>query len=218
MMRVGMALELSQRNPMSSIDHLNAIYWCLSSLLFYARPGAIVELGCNVGLTSTWIQRIALDAAPDRELHLYDSFQGMPKPGEHDPYLNEGELAVNVREVEANFASWGLPLPTIHAGWFEDTLATSLPDTICFAYLDSDFYEPIRTSLRYVYPRLTPGGAILIDDYSDHDVNPRAWNGFTGVKLACDEFFADLSVKPEVLLGNDDLAMALVRKPLDGDA
>jgi O-methyltransferase len=214
--RVEMAVELSERNPvMSSIDHLNAVYWCLSSVLFYKIPGAVVEVGCNAGYTSAWIQQIIQDAAPEREFHLFDSFQGMPEPGTHDDWVKGGELAVTVDDVKANLAGWKLPMPTIHPGWFEDTLPVSCPPQICFAYLDGDFYDSIKTSLEHVYPRLAPGGAILIDDYGDRSVNPRAWDGFKGVKLACDDYFADRPVRREVLLGVDDLGMALIRKPLD---
>src|SRR5262245_54488561 len=161
-MRVRMALRLAAQNAnMSDLERLNAIYWALSGALRYRVPGAVVELGCNAGYTSVWLARIIEDLAPGRPLHLYDSFAGLPPRSRHDAYLQEGDCRASAAEVLANFHTWNLTPPQIHAGWFEDTLAADCPDQICFGYLDGDFYESIKTSLAYVYPRLAPGGVIV---------------------------------------------------------
>jgi O-methyltransferase len=209
-----MAETLLKHNAWSSIDHLNAIYWSLSSVLFYGRQGAVLEVGCNVGRTSVWIQQIIQDFAPGRELHLFDSFQGLPARGSQDTLLDEGQLAASEEEVAANFREWGLPAAHIHAGWFKDTLPVSCPAQVCFAYLDGDYYESILTSLEYVYPRLAPGGMILVDDYCDNRLNPRAWDGFPGVKAACDVYFTDADGDIEVLAGAGPMSVALIRKAI----
>jgi O-methyltransferase len=210
-----MATTLLERNTWSSIDHLNALYWSLSSVLFYQRPGAVLEVGCHAGHSSVWLQRIIQDHAPDRELHLFDSFEGLPAPSDTDTILGKGELAISQAYVEKNFVEWDLPAPAIHAGWFEDTLPAHCPDEVCFAYLDGDYHDSILTSLTHIYPRLVPGGMLLIDDYCDRDRNPRAWDGFPGVKAACDTYFAELPVEVVPLLGAKDMAVGVVRKPLD---
>ncbi|MBB5801940.1 O-methyltransferase [Saccharothrix ecbatanensis] len=211
-----MADELLARNSWSSMDHLNAIYWSLSSVLLYNRPGAVLEVGCNAGHTSVWLQRVIQDFAPERELHLFDSFAGLPTPGQHDVLLGDGDLVVTEEQVKENFADWDLPTPAIHAGWFVDTLPSYCPRQVAFAYLDGDYYESILTSLEYVYPRLVPGGVILIDDYCDAEQNPRAWDGFPGVKMACDDYFRGRPNPVEVLAGSARLAVGAIRKPLDG--
>ncbi|WP_271189194.1 TylF/MycF/NovP-related O-methyltransferase [Dactylosporangium matsuzakiense] len=214
LVRVKMAMHLAATNGMSSVDHLSAIYAYLSSVLLFEVPGAIVEVGCNRGQTSVWLQQIIQDVAPHRELHVFDSFQGMPPAGSQDPFLKEGELKVSVADVEETFTQWDLPLPQIHEGWFEDTLPAACPDKICFAYLDGDFYESIKTSLEVVVPRLSPGGVMLIDDYPALNENPLSWAGLPGVRLACDEYFQESSDRPEVLVGLGGMAVALFRKPL----
>lgn len=216
-MHVRMAIRLASLNSnMSDFERLSAIYWALSGALLYRVPGSVVELGCNAGLTSVWLARIIEDCAPGRPLHLFDSFEGLPVRGQHDAYLKEGDCRASVDEVEGNFGTWNLPIPEIHAGWFDQTLPVACPEQICFAYLDGDFYDSIKTSLEYVYPRLSPGGVILIDDYCDLDANPRAWDGLPGVKRACDDYFGTGSPLLEVLGGVGDLSVAVVRKPLDG--
>ncbi|GAA0572007.1 hypothetical protein GCM10010172_65670 [Paractinoplanes ferrugineus] len=214
-MRVRMAIQLAAENEkMSDFERLTTIYWALSGALHYRVPGAVVELGCNAGLTSVWLAQIIQDLDPARELHLFDSFEGLPAPGELDTYLDKGDCSAARSEVEANFATWKLPQPRIHPGWFDRTLPESCPPQIAFAYLDGDFYDSIMTSLENVYPRLAPGGVILVDDYCDLDANPRAWNGLPGVKKACDTYFGVGSPLLEVVGGTGDLSFAAIRKPL----
>ncbi|GAA3885582.1 hypothetical protein GCM10022243_58010 [Saccharothrix violaceirubra] len=215
-MRVRMAIRLATQNEaMSDLERINAIYWALSTTLIHRVPGAVVELGCNAGYTSVWLARIVQDFAPERELHLFDSFQGLPDLGTHDAYLRKGDCQASLDDVKANFATWDLPLPIVHPGWFEQTLPDGCPPQVCFAYLDGDFHQSIKTSLEHVYPRLAPGGVILVDDYCDLDANPRAWDGLPGVKRACDDYFGPGAPQLEVLGGVGDLSMALIRKPID---
>lgn len=215
-MRVRMAIRLATQNSaMSDIERLNAIYWALSTNLIHRVPGTVVELGCNAGLTSIWLAQIIQDHDPGRELHLFDSFEGLPDAGAHDAYLKKGDCRASLGDVKLNFENWNLPLPQIHQGWFEDTLPGGCPPLIAFAYLDGDFYDSITTSLEHVYPRLAPGGVILIDDYCDLDVNPRAWDGLPGVKKACDDYFGPGCAQLSVLGGVGDLSMAMIRKPVE---
>ncbi|SDN00430.1 O-methyltransferase [Lentzea albidocapillata subsp. violacea] len=214
-MRVRMAIRLATQNAaMTDFERLNAIYWALSTNLIHKVPGAIVELGCNAGLTSVWLARIIQDLAPERELHLFDSFEGLPQPGVLDSYLKEGDCLASIDQLKMNFDAWELPQPEVHQGWFEQTLPDGCPPEICFAYLDGDFYDSITTSLTHVYPKLAPGGVILVDDYCDLDANPRAWDGLPGVKKACDDYFGENAPQLEVLGGVGDLSLALIRKPL----
>ncbi|MFE9287979.1 TylF/MycF/NovP-related O-methyltransferase [Streptomyces olivaceus] len=213
-----MAIRLATQNSaMSDFERLNAIYWALSTNLIHKVPGDVVELGCNAGLTSVWISQIMQDLAPERELHLFDSFEGLPAGGPLDSYLKRGDCRASVDDVKANFDTWNLPQPHVHPGWFEQTLPDGLPTQISFAYLDGDFYESITTSLTHVYPRLAPGGVIIVDDYCDLDANPRAWDGLPGVKKACDDYFGVNAKVLEVLGGVGDLSLAMIRKPLDDE-
>src|ERR1019366_5471472 len=128
--------------------------------------------------SSVLIQRVIDQHDPSRLLHVYDSFEGLPKPnaGDGDIPFYEGEMKTSRQALEANFRRYGLPLPEIHQGWFQDPLPDGLPGRISFAYLDGDLYESIGVSLEHVYPRLSPGAICLIDDYADPSVYPEGWN------------------------------------------
>lgn len=205
--------ELAEINSnMTDMDRLVNLYWSLTSVLRADVPGAIVELGCNVGLTSVLFSMVIEAEAPGRELHLFDSFQGLPAPSSHDAYLKEGDCPATAEQVRGLFRDRALPQPHVHEGWFEDTLPNSMPDQVAFAYLDGDFYESILTSLTYVWPRLAAGGSVVIDDYCDAELNPRAWAGLPGVRKACEEYFAPLGVTGRVLVGAGDLAFIEYRK------
>ena len=194
-----------------SIDRLVNLYWALSSVLIFEVPGAVVEVGCNTGKTSVFFQMLIDHYDPERELHLFDSFQGLPSPGRHDAYLKEGDYAATVEDVREEFRRRNLRQPHVHAGWFSETLARC-PDPISFAYLDSDFYHSILTSLEEVYPRLSHNGIVIVDDYCDRKWNPRAWDGLPGVKKACDDFISDKVESFSVLCGTGDLPFGLLRK------
>lgn len=180
---------------MTNVEQRMNMCHFVSQVLAYNVPGELVELGCNEGKTAVLIAEMMRQYDNSRKLHLYDSFEGLPRAGENDgATFKEGWMATTEQRVYQNFERYGLPVPEVHKGWFDKTLPVSLPKEICFAHLDGDFYESILVSLQYVYPRLSKGAICVVDDYSDPSINPRAWNQLPGVKKACDEFLAD---KPE---------------------
>lgn len=136
-----------------------------------ALDGAVVEFGCYIGTTSLFIRRL-LDAHQDhRAFHVYDSFAGLPAKSAADAsgageQFQAGELAISKQQFVQQFKKAGLRPPIIHKGWFGELTAADLPEKIAFAFLDGDFYESIRDSLKLVLPRLLPGGVIVIDDYA----------------------------------------------------
>ncbi|MFK0154290.1 TylF/MycF/NovP-related O-methyltransferase [Streptomyces sp. NPDC090493] len=198
-------------------DRLPAIRTELEALAARHVPGAVVELGCYQGAMALWM-RAVLDATGQRrrEVHVYDSFQGLPERGAKDPDLFEaGYLRAEPDQVLALHERWGRTPPAIHPGWFADTLPGRLPVQIAFAYLDGDYYDSIRTCLAACVPRMAPGGTLIVDDYADLEANPRAWNGLPGVKAACAEYFAAPSPL-EVITGAGDLALGRYTTPTTG--
>lgn len=120
-----------------------------------------------------------------KKLWIYDSFEGLPAKMEVDKsVLGEafkgGELAVTKREVKERFLRAGLPVPVIKKGWFADLTEADLPERIAFAFLDGDFYESIRDSLKLVVPRMVEGGVLIVHDYSSP--------ALPGVKKAVEEW------------------------------
>lgn len=205
--KVGVYARLSTpvvTGSMTSIEQRMNIYHLTTAALFYGVPGAFVELGCYTGQTSVVLQKILDHYDPSRELHVYDSFEGLPEVEDRDETdFVKGQLATTKDELLANFEHCGLKPPTIHVGWFEDTLPDGLPEQIAFAHLDGDLYSSIMTSLEHVYPKLAKGGVCVIDDYCDPEVFD-AYNPLPGVKKACDEFLADKPEKVSVMYGGYD--------------
>jgi O-methyltransferase len=206
--------KIAERNCwMSDVDRLVNLYWAFGQALHFGVEGDVVEIGCHAGGTSVFLQMLIDNFAPGRTLHLYDSFQGMPEPGPKDAYLVKGDRPSTIDQVHQCFADFGMPVPEIHPGWFKDTLPGQLPAKIAAAYLDGDFYDSIMISLSEVWPRLSPNGIIIVDDYADLERAPNAFAKLPGVKLACDDFFAGRDAKPFVLVGGETLAFAGIRKP-----
>jgi O-methyltransferase len=195
--RLGVWVRLSppvRTGTMTNVEQRINLYHLAAQVLAYRVPGEFVELGCNEGQTSILLSRIIEHYDPRRRLHVYDSFEGLPKADSVDgTAYKEGDMATKREVLLNNFVRYGLRLPIIHEGWFERTLPTEMPDKVAFAYLDGDFYSSIKTSLEYVYPNLSRDGICVIDDYCDSAIYPGC-NLLPGVKKACDEYLAD---KPE---------------------
>jgi O-methyltransferase len=201
-------------------DRLPIIRAEIERLAVKQIAGEVVELGCYLGAMALWM-RAVLDASgqQSRLIHVYDSFDGIPTPGPLDgsPFA-PGDFKCSPDQVRALHERWDLEPPVIHKGWFHQTLPTYLPHRVAFAYLDSCFYDSILISLQTCIPRLPYHAALIIDDYADQIVNPKAWNELPGVKAACDAYFAERS-PVEVLHGTGDLAFGRyenMEKPIIG--
>ncbi|MBS1942598.1 MAG: class I SAM-dependent methyltransferase [Bacteroidetes bacterium] len=186
---------------LTSVEVRMNLFHLLDQTIAFGIPGDVVELGCNEG-DSTIVMRMMLDEmAPEKELHAYDSFEGLPEisgDDQQDGVYAKGNMAVPPDLLTAKFKKLGLKLPVIHKGWFEDTVPKQLPGKISFALIDGDLYSSTMAVLPHVYERLSPGGIGMIAVYVDDEVFPRpGLQGYyksPGVKRAVDEFFAD---KPE---------------------
>lgn len=215
--KLGFASRLApprKTGEMTNVEQRMNMYHLLTQVLAYDVPGAIVELGCHQGQSAMLFRKILTGCGARRELHVYDSFQGIPDPTPEDgtacAQFKRGMMSVSQRALLSGFAKHQLEPPVIHAGWFDATLADGLPDRIAFAHLDGDLYESTKIGLQQVYPRLAKGAVCLIDDYADPAVD-NGWNLFPGVKRACDEYLAD---KPEkvFLLYSGDYSHGYFRK------
>lgn len=141
--------------------------------------GAMVEFGCNAGRTAALMACVC----PEKEIWLYDSFQGLPEPGEKDSgKFGCGIMKTSIADVEFYFMVSGLGVPRVVEGWFSDIKPNQVPDEIAFAHLDGDLYESTRDALSIVAPRMSKGGVIILDDYG--------WSVTPGVKSAFVECFS----------------------------
>jgi hypothetical protein len=109
----------------------------------------------------------------DRKVWLADSFAGLPTP-DPERYPEDafwqpwaGRLAVSEQQVRRNFEAYGLLDDQVRflPGWFADTLPQAPPAPLALLRLDGDLYASTEVALRQLYPRLSPGGFVIIDDY-----------------------------------------------------
>lgn len=157
--------------------------------------GDVCEFGVAQGRTSALMaHEMLVNNCDKKTLHLYDSFKGLPKPSVNDKLIND---IFKLKTMDAYAGTMECPLEQvirclkdinfqvdrykIHEGFVDEK--TFIPDLVCFAYLDFDFYESTKLMLWMLHKNICKGGRIVIDDY-----------GFfsTGVKKAVDEFYEDV--------------------------
>lgn len=135
--------------------------------------GAIVDCGVwNGGSTI-----LMGTGAPSREVWAFDSFEGMPAPGPEDVDVSpdwEGEVVGSEEKLRAGFAQYAGRPERLHVvrGWFEDTfpVVADAVGPVAVLHIDADWYDPCLLALETFYPRLVPGGIVLVDDL-------RMWQG-----------------------------------------
>lgn len=137
--------------------------------------GDFIETGVWRGGACIFMRAI-LKAYDDktRKVWVVDSFEGLPAPNVKkypgdlgSTFHTVPELAVSLKQVQANFAKYGLLDPQVKflKGWFKDTLPTAPIAKLALLRLDGDMYESTMDSLTHLYPKLSKGGFIIIDDY-----------------------------------------------------
>jgi O-methyltransferase len=168
-------------------------------------PGAVVECGVLDGGMSALMA--SATAASGRDVHMFDSWRGLPRTTEED-----GEAAikwegcdVGSRQRVAQCMNQLRIDPVrlhFHAGWFHDTFPSARISDIALLHIDCDFFEPTKRCLEHWYPTVASGGFIQFDDY----------DGFIGCRKAVDQF---MEIHPELQLefrGESGKA-CFVRKP-----
>jgi O-methyltransferase len=118
--------------------------------------------------------RRAADGVTDRRVWVADSFQGLPPPNAPEYPNDEGyflsnieELSVSLTQVRSHFERYDLldDQVVFLEGWFRDTLPTAPIERLAVMRLDGDLYESTMDALVHLYPKLSTGGYVIIDDY-----------------------------------------------------
>lgn len=177
------------------------------ALKYADHDGCFVECGVAAGA-----QIIAMRlGAPDKLIHAFDSFQGIPLPSNKDnqyPGLKKltkeeqsllpnpgeqllettGATAISVEQFKQHLIDSGAGLDNlkIHEGWFEETIPTNTVDNICILRLDGDLYNSTYVCLKYLFPKVLKGGCVIIDDWQ-----------LKGARAACDEYFQFIGYQPD---------------------
>ncbi|MDP8983071.1 MAG: TylF/MycF family methyltransferase [Acidobacteriota bacterium] len=160
---------------MIGLERLNNLQHCLESVLQENVPGDFLEAGVWRGGASIFARAILkVFGVSDRTVWLADSFQGVPKPDASRYEKDAGdllwtapELAVPLDTVKANFQRYGLLDRQVAfvPGWFRDTLPGAPVGPLAVLRLDGDLYESTMIALRSLYPKLSVGGYLIVDDY-----------------------------------------------------
>ena len=185
-----------------SMVHVTGFYNVYQSLAYIrdnAIPGDLVECGCALGGVAIFMRLCLTRWGMDRTIHLFDTFVG-PPIGSRDTVHGGRELVWSAAMenhragTEENIIEATGSLEGFHIveGFVEQTLPmTSLPE-LALLRLDTDFYESTRVEFELLYPKLTRGGVLIVDDYGY----------FQGSRRATDEYLA--TIRPTLLLNRID--------------
>lgn len=207
---------------MTSPERLYALIQAVRYVAAASVPGAIVECGVWRGGSMMAAARTLLESGiADRDLYLYDTYEGMSAPGAMDVDI-EGRAASALLRVQRRSdptSAWcyaaledvkGALVATSYdgarmhfiKGRVEDTIPGSAPARIAVLRLDTDWYESTRHELEHLYPRLHPGGVLIIDDYGH----------WAGCRRAVDEYLSEHGIR--LLLNRIDYTGRVALKPL----
>lgn len=194
---LGRVRSLSMSEPVALWEFIRAV----RHIEARGIPGDIVECGVWRGGHIAIAGILRRELGFDRRIWAYDTFAGMTAPTEHDQKAvnqvdanakfadlergghNEWCYA-SIEDVRQNFATLvgaDAELKTVK-GAVQDTLLdpANLPEKIAILRLDTDFYDSTRAEMEILYPRLSPGGVLIVDDYGE----------WAGARKAVDEYFA----------------------------
>ncbi len=164
-----------EAETMVGLKRLDNLQHCVTSVIRNGVPGDLIETGVWRGGSSIFMRAI-LKAYGDtsRKVWLADSFRGLPPPDparypvdEGDTLWKYSELAIPMEQVKANFSRYGLLDDQVAflPGWFRDTLPTAPIERLAVLRLDGDLYESTMEALVALYPKVSAGGFVIVDDY-----------------------------------------------------
>jgi hypothetical protein len=191
---------------MTNVERVYSLRQAVRYVVDHQIPGDIVECGVWRGGTMLAAALTLLECgSSDRQLWLYDTFEGMPAPSEHDMDLS-GIPASRILQADTtekqNSHVWAYaPLELVQRvmqssgypanrvvfvkGKVEQTIPEHMPSQIALLRLDTDWYESTYHELNHLYPRLAVGGVLIIDDYGH-------WQG---ARRAVDQYIGERNLK-----------------------
>jgi O-methyltransferase len=205
---------------MTSPERIAAVCSAAEYVVRASIPGDFVECGVwRGGSTMAAALSFLHLGRKDIQLFLFDTFAGMTEPTSDDRDVRTGEPAMtefsrmkkrnegwceaSKGDVSSNLASSRYPAENIHLieGRVENTIPEAAPAAISLLRLDTDWYESTRHEMEHLFPRLAPGGVLIIDDYGH----------WAGSRKAVDEYFATNDV--QMLLNRIDYTGRIGIKP-----
>ncbi len=159
------------------------------AFLIYSLARA--QTGCDgdfaeVGVFRGGSARLMCEMKGDKQLHLFDTFEGLPPAAEIDRNIHRvGQYCAGLESVRDYLKEYDQVY--FHKGLFPDSTAGVEDRAYALVHFDVDLYEGTKACFEYFYPRMAAGGVMISHDYD--------WA--SGVRKAVDEFFAD---KPEPVI------------------
>src|SRR5438034_1244787 len=184
-------------HTMIGLKRLDNLEFCIEQVITNGVVGDFIETGVWRG-GATIFMRAVLKAygVTDRYVWVADSFEGLPPPntGKY-PYdagdrLHEAtQLAVSLEQVKANFDRYGLLDNQVRflKGWFRDTLPAAPIERLAVLRLDGDMYQSTMDALVNLYPKVSQGGYVIVDDYGAIPACRQAVNDYRSANGITDE-------------------------------
>jgi hypothetical protein len=167
----------SEADTMIGLARLDNLHDCLRAVFKDGIPGDFIETGVWRGGACIFM-RAALNAYGDstRKVWVADSFEGLPRPEKEHPadtasdfdfYKFNDVLGVSLDQVKSNFGRYGLLDSRVQflKGWFRDTLPSAPIKSLAILRLDGDMYGSTIEALESLFPKVSDGGFIIVDDY-----------------------------------------------------
>jgi len=199
----------ARAETMIGLKRMANIRMTVESVLADGVPGDLVETGVWRGGACIFMRGILkAHNVTDRTVWACDSFEGLPPPDPArypadvvDNHHEYPELAAGLEQVKHNFRRYRLLDDQVRflKGWFVDTLASAPIDEIALLRLDGDMYESTMEALEPLYPKVSPGGYCIVDDYY-----------LSNCRAAVDDYRSRLGVTDEIV--PIDLASVFWRK------
>jgi O-methyltransferase len=165
----------SVAHSMAGLARLKNVCTLVQRVIDENIPGDFIETGVWRGGCCILIRgALAANCEEKRKVYLADSFEGLPPPKPEQFPADRGdilykykELAISVEQVKSNFARYGLldDKVVFVKGFFEDTLPKLNAGPFALIRLDGDMYSSTIVALESLYPKLSMGGYVIIDDY-----------------------------------------------------
>ena len=192
-----MILNVVKPNTMVPQGRIVSLDKCLRSVISSNIEGDFVECGTWRGGLAALMLYYLIKNNLSKKLHIFDTFKGMPEPGMKD---DARAIAKYNQKRDGEFSDWcRADIDTVKRtlskvspnfrtrcelieGMVEQTLDQCNISTIALCRVDTDWYESTKKEFEVLYPKISLGGYMIVDDYSD-------WGG---CKLAVDEYLSTL--------------------------
>lgn len=181
---------------------LDNLQHCIEEAIKHNVPGDLVETGVWRGGATIFMRAVLkCHNVSDRIVWAADSFQGLPRPLNNDDGNDLSavvHLKVSLDAVRENFSRFGLLDDQVRflEGWFSDTLPNADIGSIAVLRLDGDLYSSTMESLQYLFPKVSLGGYVIIDDYY-------SWES---CRSAVHDYFKSEGLRPRLVRIDDDAA------------